>query len=227
MSTIRNQKDCRPANAAFTLIELLVVIAIIAILAGVLLSSLSSSAKKAKAVKCLGFIRQIGIATIQYAGDNDGMLPVTSHQRKLGIKSWTLTLQQYAGGTITFRCPADEHTTRPYTYTVNDFLTPNPAGAPDLDFSRLTRIDSPRATLLFAEATKDYANTDHFHFSEYQGQQVPPAVFAEQVAATRHGGNANYVFADAHVETLSWEQVQDRLRTPGDRFVDPTATTTN
>ncbi len=208
---------------AFTLVELLVVIAIIAVLAGLLYPVLSLITAQGSSTKCASFLRDLGIAARLYASENDMTLPVTVHQRRRGGRSWSVTLQQYAGGKVAFRCPADENTTRGYTYAMNDFLTPNPAGAPDLDFSRLSRLERPRETLLFGEAAKNYTNSDHFHFSEYHGQIMPPEVFAGQVAVKRHGGNANYLFADGHLETLSWKQVKTLLSTEGNRFVDPTA----
>lgn len=210
-------------SLAFTLIELLVVIAVIAVLIAIALPAYGRVQAEARATQCLNQLRQMGAAARLYANDNDQRLPVTVHQRKQGGKSWSLTLQPYASGTIVFRCPVDEHQTRTYTYVINDFLTPNPADAPDLDYSILPRLEKPSATILFTEASKDYADSDHFHFTTYQGRPLPAAVFASQVAVERHASRANYVFADGHAEMLSWEQVQKRLSTPGDQFVDPTA----
>src|SRR3989339_2244106 len=56
---------------AFTLIELLVVIAIIAVLMAVLMPSLSRARKQGKRAACLNSLKQLGLAWIAYAGDND------------------------------------------------------------------------------------------------------------------------------------------------------------
>ena len=57
----------------FTLIELLVVVAILAVLSAMVLSVIGLVRDSARSVDCVSKLRQLGVATEAYAGDNRGM----------------------------------------------------------------------------------------------------------------------------------------------------------
>ena len=74
----------------FTLIELLVVIAIIAILAAILLPTLQQSRESARAKQCMNQLKQIGSASLMYADNYNGRIPV-GHSIPGSVKPCTVT----------------------------------------------------------------------------------------------------------------------------------------
>ncbi|MBI1177794.1 prepilin-type N-terminal cleavage/methylation domain-containing protein [bacterium] len=201
----------------FTLIELLVVIAIIAVLASLLLPALGRAKLRARATKCLSNLRQVGMASQMYADDFGGVLPMSQHNHA----SWVGTLQPYLAGTNLHRCPDDRNRQRLFSYAVNDFLTPHPYGAEQLDFSRLLSIPKPLQTLFLAETRTNFLGSDHFHFAAAEEGGYSTNSFAGQVDVERHARQSNYLFADGHVEPLRWSEVSLRLTVPGSCFVRP------
>jgi len=77
------QKCC-----GFTLIELLVVVAIVALLAGLLFPVFAKVRERGRQAACLSNLRQLGLATFQYAQDSDDRYPYGGDPGDLDTNGW-------------------------------------------------------------------------------------------------------------------------------------------
>src|SRR4051794_17055747 len=87
-------------SQGFTLIELLVVIAIIAILAAILFPVFAKARENARRASCSSNLKQIGLGIMQYAQDNDEMMP--SRREALQTDSWRTQIFPYVKSTELF-----------------------------------------------------------------------------------------------------------------------------
>jgi prepilin-type N-terminal cleavage/methylation domain-containing protein/prepilin-type processing-associated H-X9-DG protein len=96
----------------FTLIELLVVIAIIAILAAILFPVFAQAREKARQTSCISNLKQIGLATLQYAQDYDETYPNGWHPDGVsgaftGVDVWRISILPYCGQHSNVRLNSD------------------------------------------------------------------------------------------------------------------------
>src|SRR5258708_6704093 len=88
-SSIRQAEAVRGVGpCAFTLIELLVVIAIIPILASLLLPALGRAKQKAQGIICLSNTKQIMVAWMTYAHDNNDRLVYNKGTTGTDLQNW-------------------------------------------------------------------------------------------------------------------------------------------
>ncbi|MCE5239013.1 DUF4349 domain-containing protein [bacterium] len=83
---------------SFGLVELLVVLGICGVLAAVLFPVFSKAREKARQPSCLSNVRQLALATLQYAHDYDDVLPPA--------ENWAELIQRYHGNTQILHCPS-------------------------------------------------------------------------------------------------------------------------
>lgn len=219
---------------AFTLTEVLVALVVVGILTTIAAIGVPGARTSAQRIQCASNMRQIGVALLSYATDNDGFLPQTRHSAS-HASNWIYTLAPYLDNVDAVRvCPADEPQRRSEilrlettSYLLNDIIFDPDLLDPDAPrYDNVQWLPQPASTLFAVISNRPVSRSwDHAHCAEW----VSWNAMLTDVAIDRHrrgarsanrlNGDANYLYADGRVENISardWKsRYFDRGLNPG------------
>jgi len=147
------------SRKGFTLIELLVVIAIIAILAAILFPVFAKVREKARQTSCLSNEKQLGLAFVQYAQDNNETMPADNEIYGDDI-GWAGEIYPYVKSTQVYKCPDDPNAATGHneiSYGMNKSLMEPCSlyGQPAMPGATLAGQAAPASTVLLFEVQGD------------------------------------------------------------------------
>lgn len=196
-------------HPAFTLIELLVVIAIIALLLSIVLPAIRLAKEYGKRAVCASNSRQLTLAWILYAQENDNKLCAAWSDRPDEAPCWfdpawdweTGALWPYIETKDCYSCPAGVEGA-PVTYAVSDSMNSYPVpGCEDLGNKKMSEIITPANRMVFI----DEGGPCWGGFTQLNDQRR-----WWDPCPDRHGNSTSVSLADGHVELWKWDDPRSR-----------------
>lgn len=226
-------------HAAFTLIELLTVISIIAVLAGILMPAIGMVRDAAKSISCRNNLRQLVMAAVTYANDNEASLPPVNldslaptggntYWPSLLVNAGVVDQKAVTYGDIRagiFRCPTTP-TSRMKFGGGYGMIRRWGAASENLNHKyksstngECLKLTNPATLLVFADAWfGPGAIVALGYIPEYTDTEVCCpigtnwSVFTAGIGADRHRNRVNSAYLDAHVDSrLSAELQADTI----------------
>ena len=203
----------RSRNQAFTLIEILGTILIIAVLVALMMPSMKKALVAAASARCIGNLRQISGALVQFSADNNGqVIPYAlagqgSYHPGYVIDGYldVTPKPSYAISKV-WSCPMNPPTIFPpdkdpsdagvsYAVNINLLDTVNILGSP----SAVVRSPSKCLMVLEKDASKE---------AQIFVTALSPQLMKNQKAGFyKHGGGNTVAFVDGHIEQLPREHL--------------------
>ena len=190
----------KASRRGFTLIELLVVIAIIAILAALLLPALAKAKQKAERVTCTNNQKQLTLAWLMYADDNNGILAPNASTSMAGSDSWVNGIMQWDGGML----PAwpDNYDTTKLTGSLLGPYCSRATGVYRCPGDKVPGRKGPRVRSVSMNGQMGGISTQPEVLNQY-GAGKNYKLFYRQAAIANPDPSSAWVFIDEHADSIN------------------------
>lgn len=222
---IKYIKALNKNNRGFTLIELITIIAILSILMGLISYGVISSRETSQSVKCKSNLRNLALATLAYANENNGTFP-WGKKNVNGYKYWCWDfvvkndgdvmpgiIWDYTVDQTILQCPSfiggqSNTEQEPYTgYNYNCSFIGKVEGdsGKRKTPAKLSYLKNPNKTALFGDGEFS-GGANKFMRSPKRSTKHDASGKSIREAGTqgfRHNGKTNIAFCDGHVEEIT------------------------